>query len=128
MTRAARTRTAGKYDAGAADPVEAYQHSKDEATRKNNPEVGLAIHDRAERETKTYAYDAHRDSHLVWSGKCERDAEGLIVDTVSLPVRERVSTPQIIPQAKREEPKQLDLFGDPRLLDRPGDRLLPTTM
>ncbi len=102
-------------DATITEPVEAYQYSKEEATRKNNPEVGLAIHDRAARESKQYTYDPHLDPQLVWAGKSERDSEGLTVDTVSLHIHERVSTPQIIAQAQREEPKQLGLFADPHL-------------
>lgn len=99
----------------ATEVVEAYQYGADEATRKNNPEAGLATYEKSIRETTQYAYDPHLDPQLVWAGKAERDEAGLTVDTVSLHIHERVSTPQIIRQARREEPKQLDLFADPHL-------------
>jgi len=99
----------------AAAEVEAYQYGKDEAVRKNNPEAGLASYAKAVRETAQYKYDPHLDPQLMWAGKEERDAAGLSVDTVSLHIHERVSTPQIIRQARRDEPKQLDLFADPHL-------------
>ncbi|MBI2724544.1 MAG: site-specific DNA-methyltransferase, partial [Chloroflexi bacterium] len=110
MARAPR-----KPKATAAEVVEAYQYGADEATRKNNPEAGLATYEKSVRESKQYKYDPHLDPQLVWAGKEERDDAGLSVDTVSLHIHERVSTPQIIRQARREEPKQLDLFADPHL-------------
>lgn len=90
-----------------------YRH--EEATRKNNPEAGLASYETSVKDTATYKYDPHLDPQLVWAGKEERDQAGLTVDTVSLHIHERVSTPQIIAQARREEPKQLDLFADTHL-------------
>src|ERR1700694_2656704 len=85
--------------------VEAYRYGKDEAVRKNNPEAGLASYEKAAREKAHYKYDPHLDPQLVWAGKEERAAAGLSVDTVSLHIHERVSTPQIIRQARRDEPK-----------------------
>ncbi len=109
--------------AASAEVVEAYQYGTDEATRKNNPEYGLlmARPETSVRETAQYKYDPHLDPQLVWAGKEERDEAGLTVDTVSLHIHERVSTPQIIRQARREEPKQLGLFADPQL---PFDRAI----
>jgi adenine-specific DNA-methyltransferase len=98
------------------EPVTAYQYSADEATRKNNPEAGLASYERTEaRETKKYDYDPHLPAQLIWAGKAERDEEGLIVDTVSLHIHERISVPQIIRQVQRQESKQLELFADAHL-------------
>src|SRR5437899_9836174 len=96
-------------------PEQVTHYRYEQAKRKNNPEAGLASYESAVRETRDYDYDPHLDPQLVWAGKREVDESGLSVDTVSLHIHERVSTPQIIAQAKRDEPKQLEFFADPHL-------------
>lgn len=94
-----------------------------DATRKNNPPVGLASYEPKlqEPETRQYAYDPHLSPQLVWAGKPGlrsievEDAAGVKVETVSLHVHERVSTRAIIDAVRRPEPKQLALFADPQL-------------
>ncbi|HEX5165054.1 MAG TPA: site-specific DNA-methyltransferase [Thermomicrobiales bacterium] len=94
-----------------------------DATRKNNPPIGLASYEPSlqEPETREYAYDPHLSPQLIWAGKPGlrsievEDAAGVEVETVSLHVHERVSSRAIIDAVRRPEPKQLGLFADPQL-------------
>lgn len=90
--------------------VTEYRH--DEATRKNNPEIGLATFNRVAEPKVRYSYDPHLDPQLVWAGKTEHTS--FEVDTVSLHIHERISTHAILRAVERGE-KQLDLFADPKL-------------
>jgi adenine-specific DNA-methyltransferase len=100
--------------------VDDFRH---DATRKNNPPVGLAGYDAALREpqTQTYAYDPHLSPQLVWAGKPGlksievEDAAGVTVETLPLHIHERVSTRAILSAVRRPVPKQLNLFADPQL-------------
>ncbi|MDI3339828.1 MAG: site-specific DNA-methyltransferase [Sphaerobacter sp.] len=100
--------------------VQDYRH---DATRKNNPPIGLASYEPAVRETptRTYVSDPHLSPQLVWAGKPGlraievEDAAGVEVETVPLHIHERVSARAIIDAARRPEPKQLGLFADPQL-------------
>src|SRR6266508_3301058 len=100
--------------------VDDFRH---DATRKNNPPVGLANYDAGLRktQTRTYAYDPHLSPQLVWAGKPGlksievEDAAGVEVEEVALHVHERVSTRAIIEAVRRPEAKQLGLFADPDL-------------
>lgn len=97
--------------------IEQYDH---EATRLNNPEVGLINASTDPDKTparKTYAYDPHLDPQLHWAGKAEHTS--FDVDTVSLHVHERID-PRTIVEAVRSKnggPKQLALF------ERPSEKL-----
>jgi len=82
-----------------------------EARRTNNPPAGIApTYEVRERKTTPYAYDAHLDPQLYWSGKAEHTS--FEVDVVSLHIHERISTRAILDAVRRPEPLQLSLFGE----------------
>ena len=97
-----------------------YRH--DQARRKNNPPVGMVAYEVkvAEQPKTHYAYDPHLSPQLIWAGKPGlrsievEDAAGLEVDAVSLHIHERVSTQAIIAAVQKPQPRQFDLFADPR--------------
>lgn len=96
------------------------QYDHDEATRLNNPEVGLVNASTDPDKTpakKTYAYDPHLDPQLQWAGKAEHTS--FEIDTVSLHVHERIDPLTIVQAVKRKNggPKQLALF------ERPSEKL-----
>lgn len=92
--------------------VKDYRH--EEAKRKNNPDVGLAVFEKKQPLKKTYSYDPHKDPQLVWAGKAERLS--FDVDTVSLHVHERVSTQAIVAAIKKNgNGVQTNLFEAPDL-------------
>jgi adenine-specific DNA-methyltransferase len=96
------------------------QYDHDEATRLNNPEVGLINASTDPDKTpakKTYAYDPHLDPQLQWAGKAEHTS--FVVDSVSLHVHERIDPLTIVQAVKRKNggPKQLALF------ERPSEKL-----
>lgn len=96
-----------------ADSNSAQDYRYKGATRKNNPAVGLALYDKAERVATRYAYDPHLDPQLIWAGKAERTS--FEVDVVSLHIHERISTKAIVRALKKPEYIQLSLFADPAL-------------
>lgn len=109
--RTRKTSRRGRVASGESSrKVTEYRH--DEATRKNNPEIGLVTFNRVAEPKVRYSYDPHLDPQLVWAGKTEHTS--FEVDTVSLHIHERISTHAILRAVERGE-KQLDLFADPKL-------------
>lgn len=84
-----------------------------EVRRKNNPAVGLALYDTAERAAPRYSYDPHLDPQLIWAGKTERTS--FEVDVVSLHIHERISARAIVRALKKPGYIQPSLFADPAL-------------
>jgi adenine-specific DNA-methyltransferase len=84
-------------------PIEGYAHS--EATRTNNPPVGLAHLDRDETPTVKYAYDPNLDPQMVWTGKEER--ETFEIPAPSIHVHEELSAQKIISSVRKN---RLDNF------------------
>jgi very-short-patch-repair endonuclease/DNA modification methylase len=106
-------------DANGNGRVKDYRHQ--DASRKNNPEVGLSNWEKSDKAPPKvkYQYDPHLDPQLIWSGKAEHTS--FDVDTVSLHIHERVSSQAIIKAVKRngakreQDPEQLEMFADPQL-------------
>jgi adenine-specific DNA-methyltransferase len=97
---------------GQANGVKDYRY--EEARRKNNPPAGIApTYETRKREVMRYSYDPHLDPQLQWARKTEHLS--FDVDIVSLHVHERISTRAILDAARRPEPLQLNLFGEPAL-------------
>ena len=84
-------------------PIEGYAHS--EATRTNNPPVGLAHLDRDETPSVKYAYDPNLDPQMVWTGKQER--ESFEIPAPSIHVHEELSAQKIISSVRKN---RLDNF------------------
>ena len=84
-------------------PIEGYAHS--EATRTNNPPVGLAHLDRDETPSVRYAYDPNLDPQMVWTGKQER--ESFEIPAPSIHVHEELSAQKIISSVRKN---RLDNF------------------
>jgi adenine-specific DNA-methyltransferase len=84
-------------------PIEGYAHS--EATRTNNPPVGLAHLDRDETPSVKYAYDPNLDPQMVWTGKAER--ESFEIPAPSIHVHEELSAQKIISSVRKN---RLDNF------------------
>ena len=82
--------------------VEDYEH--EEATRTNNPPVGLAHLDREETPIRTLLYDAHLDPELVWAGKAERSE--VEVPAPSIHVHEILSAEKIVASVRRQRTQQ----------------------
>ena len=77
----------------ALDSLGQYQHEKQQ--RLNNPPVGLVTPTTdIDGESKTYEYDPHLDSHLIWAGRTEHTSFDVL--TVSLRVHERIDPKAII--------------------------------
>ncbi|HEY8054573.1 MAG TPA: DNA methyltransferase [Terriglobales bacterium] len=90
-----------KADAGAAKPIEQYEHMGKQ--RLNNPPAGLVTPETdAQQPRRTYAFDPHLDPQLLWAGKAE--GTSFSVPTVSLHVHERVD-PRTILEAVRRPPE-----------------------
>ena len=105
---------------GSKKPIEQYEHT--DKKRRNNPPVGLVTPQTDEGGArKTYACDPHLDSQLQWAGKAEHTS--FEVDTVSLPVHERIDPRPIIaavrrngdgqPENEPRMPTQMSLFEQP---------------
>ncbi len=58
----------------ASDRVEVDDYRHEDATRMNNPPVGLAHHDTETPPIRDFAHDPHLDPELSWTGKAERQA------------------------------------------------------
>jgi adenine-specific DNA-methyltransferase len=68
MPRTRSTQLSTAHQPERQKPIEQYDHQGKE--RVNNPPVGLVTPDTDIDSTrKTYAYDPHLDSQLVWAGK-----------------------------------------------------------
>ncbi|BBO24623.1 MAG: hypothetical protein AMXMBFR19_18650 [Chthonomonadaceae bacterium] len=117
----------GKKSAGRAKDAEAYKYSKDEATRKNNPESGMVDYVSAEPSSKStksaksiYCWDPRESPQLVWAGKAGlkkvevEEETSLEVPLVNLHIHERVSTEAILRSVQRKD-AQRSLFADPEL-------------
>jgi adenine-specific DNA-methyltransferase len=111
---------ARRQKTGANDKVNEYRHS--EATRKNNPEAGLAVYERPEKARARYVYDPHLQPQLVWTGKAglkslewDEGKTSFDVDVVSLHVHERISAKAILKAVQRPVLVQPSLFADPEL-------------
>lgn len=93
--------------------LETYAH--DEATRLNNPPVGLVSSQTDKLDgTIKYEHDPHIDPQLSWAGK----KEGLTfeVPNVSLHIHERIDPKRIVKSFMKkdvEAPKQYSLFEEP---------------
>jgi adenine-specific DNA-methyltransferase len=96
--------------------IRVYDHP--EATRKNNPPVGLVTPETDPPEkTKTYAYDPHLDPQLVWAGKAERQSFGL--PNVSLHVHERIDPRTIIEAVRTKNGRTVQLSLFESLMENP---------
>ncbi len=117
MPRAPRKSAAPKP---ASVPVDALTHTTD--TRPNIPTRELsAFADYARPKTVQYPRDPSLDPQLVWKGKDEQDARGLVVPAVPIYVQEKIHPQAIIEDLKARaavgRPRTADLFADFNGLD-----------
>jgi len=77
--------------------VDDYRH--EEASRTNNPPVGLAHVDNKPPPVRKFAHDPHLDPELGWAGKAERPE--FDVEAPSIHVHERMSAEAIVTSAQR---------------------------
>lgn len=93
--------------------IEAYTH--DDKQRTNNPPVGMAQHDKAQENVKTYAFDPHLDPTLQWAGKAE--GTSFDVPTSSIHIHESIKPHKILRSVQAigddYEDQQLSLFETP---------------
>lgn len=94
--------------------VDDYRH--DDASRANNPPVGLAHYDTEAPPVRQFEYDPHLDPTLTWAGKAEHTS--FEVEAPSIHVHERISAEAIVTSAQRRsdaDRSQMALFADERL-------------
>lgn len=93
--------------------TESYIHK--EKKRKNNPEVGLSVYDKALPRKSKYDYDPHLDPQLIWTNKSEKTS--FEVPIVSLLTQEKINPKQIINKYLKETKYQstLDHFFDKKI-------------
>ena len=93
--------------------IEAYTH--DDKQRTNNPPVGMAQHDKAKENVKTYEYDPHLDPTLQWAGKAE--GTSFDVPTSSIHIHESIKPHKILRSVQAigddYEDQQLSFFETP---------------
>ena len=94
--------------------VDDYRH--EDASRTNNPPVGLAHYDTEAPPVRRFEYDPHLDPVLTWTGKAEHTS--FEVEAPSIHVHERISAEAIVTSAQRRsdaDRSQMALFADERL-------------
>ena len=105
-------------DAAKMRDVENYTH--DDKQRTNNPPVGMAQHDKAQENMKTYQFDPHLDPTLQWAGK----AEGMSFDvpTSSIHIHESIKPLNIIARTMNAYSEALDgqIEGKQTLMEVPN--------
>jgi adenine-specific DNA-methyltransferase len=104
--------------AGSPEKKEIQVYDHPEATRKNNPPVGLVTPETDPPETtKTYGYDPHLDPHLIWAGKAER--QSFVLTNVSLHVHERIDPRTIIEAVRTRNGRTVQLSLFESLMENP---------
>ncbi len=100
-------------DAAKMREIEAYTH--DGKKRTNNPPVGMAQHDKAQENVKTYEFDPHLDPALHWAGKAE--GTSFDVPTSSIHIHESIKPHKILRSVQtigdEYEDRQFSFFETP---------------